>query len=178
MALKEHHSARTKKARKAMHCIRRLTEQMAMWRACKRRHYTGQNCGGTTGRAELQKLQNRPITGNFRTTNLGVVMAESGLRPAVSLLNDRIRRHVLRLMSLPKGDQAKTLPGGDISMGQRMVHFGNHSGWVEKIYIPTGGRANGDRRQYLDRRCGVGGAGGNEGGLPTRAGALDEWVAG
>ena len=29
------------------------------------------------------------MTGNFRTTNLGVVMAESGLRPAVSLLNNR-----------------------------------------------------------------------------------------
>jgi len=31
-------------------------------------------------------------------------MAESGLRPAESLLNNRSRRHVLRLMSLPKGN--------------------------------------------------------------------------
>jgi len=37
--------------------------------------------------------------GNLRTTNMGVVMAESGLLPAESLLNNRSRRHVLRLMS-------------------------------------------------------------------------------
>ena len=48
--------------------------------------------------------------GKFRTTNLGIVMAVSGLRPAESLLNNRSRRHVLMLMSLPKGDQAKSLP--------------------------------------------------------------------
>jgi len=41
------------------------------------------------------------ITGNFRTTNLGV---ESGLRPAESQLNNRSRRHVVRLMSLLKGN--------------------------------------------------------------------------
>ena len=41
---------------------------------------------------KLQKLRNqlgRAITGNFRTTNLGVVMAESGLHPAECLLNNR-----------------------------------------------------------------------------------------
>jgi len=41
---------------------------------------------------ELQRLENqlgRAVTGNFRTTNLGVVMAESGLRPAESHLNNR-----------------------------------------------------------------------------------------
>ena len=40
---------------------------------------------------ELQKLENqmgRAVTGNFRTTNLGVVIAESGLRPAECLLNN------------------------------------------------------------------------------------------
>jgi len=50
---------------------------------------------------EFQNLENqlgRAIAGNFRATNLGVVMAESGLRPAESLLNNRSRRHVLRLM--------------------------------------------------------------------------------
>ena len=35
----------------------------------------------------------RAITGN---TNLGVVMAESELRPVESLLNSRSQRHVLR----------------------------------------------------------------------------------
>ena len=69
--------------------------------------------GGEEPVRELQKLENqlgRAVTGNFRSTNLGVVMAESGLRPAESLLNNRSRRHVLRLMSLPKGNQAKSLP--------------------------------------------------------------------
>jgi len=66
-------------------------------------------------------------------------MAESGLRPAESLLNNRSRRHVLRLMSLPKGNQAKSLPGGNTAMGQRMVHFSEYSGWVEEIYLPEDG---------------------------------------
>ena len=91
---------------------------------------------------ELQKLENqlgRAITGNFRSTNLGVVMAESGLRLAVSLLNNRSRRHVLRLMSLPKGDQAKSLPSYDTAMGQRMVHFSGYSGRVEEIFLPEDG---------------------------------------
>ena len=64
-------------------------------------------------------------------------MAESGLRPAKSLLNNRSRRHALKLMSLPKGDQAKTLPSGDTAMGQRMVHFSEYSGREEEIYGPT-----------------------------------------
>src|SRR5258705_9198788 len=88
---------------------------------------------------ELQRLENqlgRAVTGNFRTTNLGVVMAESGLRPAESLLNNRSRRHVLRLMSLPKGNQAKSLPGCNTTVGQRMVHFSEYSGRVEEIHLP------------------------------------------
>jgi len=155
MTLEEHHSARMKKARKAMHYIRRLTGQIAMCPdACSR---TLASVGTVRGRIvvgcpegsgvknrhdELQKLQNqlgKGIAGNLRTTNLGVVMAESGLRPAASLPNNRSRRHVLRLMSLPKGDQAKTLPGGDTAIGQRMVHFGEYSGWVEEIYLPEDG---------------------------------------
>jgi len=94
-------------------------------------------------------------------------MAESGLRPAESLLNNRSRRHVLRLMSLPRGNQAKSLPGGDTPMGQHMVHFSEYSG-----------RANRTRGQRLHRRRRVGGAGGEEGGLPTGASALDGWVSG
>jgi len=91
---------------------------------------------------ELQKLESqlgRAVTGNFRTTNLGVVMAESGLRPAESVLNNRSRRHVLRLMSLPKGNQAKSLPGSNTPMGQRMVHFSEYSGRVEEICLPEDG---------------------------------------
>jgi len=91
---------------------------------------------------ELQKLENqmgRAITGDFRTTNLGVVMAESELRPAENVLNNKSRRHVLRLLSLPKGNQAKSLPGGNTPMGQRMVNFSQYSGWMEEIYLPEDG---------------------------------------
>jgi len=54
-------------------------------------------------------------------------MAESGLRPAEILLNNRSRRQVLRLLSLPKGAQAKSLPGCDTTMGQRKVRFSEYS---------------------------------------------------
>jgi len=59
MTLKEHHSARMKKARRAMGCIRRLTGQMGLcpaackrrsWNVCKRRRYMGPSYGGTTGK--------------------------------------------------------------------------------------------------------------------------------
>jgi len=42
-------------------------------------------------------------------------------------------------MSLPRGEQAKTLPGGDIAIGQRVVHFSEYSGRVEEIYLPEDG---------------------------------------
>jgi len=104
-------------------------------------------------------------------------MAESGLRPAECLLNNRSRRHVLRLMSLPKGNQAKSLPGSNTPMGQRMVHFSEYSGRVEEVYL-SGGLANGARGERLRRRHRVGGAGGEGGGLPTGASALVGWVSG
>jgi len=91
---------------------------------------------------EVQRLESQlgmAVTGNFRTTNLGVLMAVSGLRPAESLLNNRSRRHVLRLMSLPKGNQAKSLPGCNTAMGRRMVHFSEYSGRVEEIHLPEDG---------------------------------------
>jgi len=46
---------------------------------------------------------------------------------------------VLRLMSLPKGDHAKSLPCYDTAMGQRMIHFSEYSGWVEEIFLPEDG---------------------------------------
>jgi len=91
--------------------------------------------------------------------NLGVVMAESGLRPAESLMNNRSRRHVLKLLSLPKGQRMRVLRTGGRD-------------------IPAGGWANGTRRQHLDRRRGMGGAGGKESGLPTKANALYRRVSG
>ena len=69
---------------------------------------------GQNRRDKIQKLENqqlgRAVTGNFRTTNLAVVMAELGLRLAECLLNNRTQRHALRLMSLPKGQGCG--PGG------------------------------------------------------------------
>jgi len=41
--------------------------------------------------------------------------------------------------TLSKGDQAKTLPGGNTAMVQRMVHFSEYSGRVEEIYLPEDG---------------------------------------
>jgi len=66
-------------------------------------------------------------------------MAESGLRPAECLLNNRSRRHVLRLMSLPRGNQAKSLPGSNTPIGQRMAQFSEYSGRVEEICQPEDG---------------------------------------
>ena len=160
MTLKEHHSARMKSARKAMGRLRRLTGQMGLCPdACRKAlvacgqatalygaelWWDGRKGAGVKNRCdELQKLENQlgwAVTGNFRTTNLGVVMAASGLRPAECLLNNRSRRHALRLMSLPKGNQARSLPGDNTAMGRRMVHFSDYSGRVEEI-TPTGGGA-------------------------------------
>ena len=115
----------------------------------------------------------RAITGNFRTTNLGVVMAESGLRSAKSLLNNRNRRHVLVTQGRP----------GQVLIRLRYSH-GTTDGLLQRVLrtggrdIPAGGRANGIRHQDLHRRRGMGGAGGKESGLPTGAGALDGRVSG
>jgi len=159
MSLKEHHSARMKSARKAMGRIRRLTGQAGLCPGACRKALVAyvqatalygaelwwddrEGAGVKNRRDEIQKLENqlgRAVTGNFRTTNLGVVMAESGLRPAECLLNNRSRRHALRLMSLPKGNQAKSLPGCNTAMGRRMVHFSDYSGRVEAIVLPEEG---------------------------------------
>jgi len=57
--------------------------------------WKGGNIRGTTGRAdELQLLINhqpRATTGCFRTTNLGALSMESGLRPATNQLENRQR---------------------------------------------------------------------------------------
>jgi len=171
MTLKEHHSARVKSARKAMGRIRRLTGQAGLCSGACRKALVAcvqatalyraelwwddrEGAGVKNRRDEIQKLENRlgrAVTGNFRTTNLGVVMAESGLRPAECLLNNRSRRHALRLMSLPKGNQAKSLPGHGTTYGplQRLLRTGRRDS-------PTGGGTNGARRGDHGRRGGMG----------------------
>ena len=69
-------------------------------------------------------------------------MAESGLCPAESLLNNKSRRHVLKLMSGP--DPAAKQPRATDGPLQRVRRTGGRD-------IPTGGWANGTRCQHLDR---------------------------
>ena len=57
--------------------------------------------------------------------------------PAVSLLASTW--HTLRLMSLPKGNQAKSLPGYNTAMGRRIAHFSDYSERVEEIVLPEEG---------------------------------------
>jgi len=45
--------------------------------------------------------QGRRVTGCFRTTPQGALMNDAGLRPAVSLLNNRVRRYKVRQMMMP-----------------------------------------------------------------------------
>ena len=75
-------------------------------------------------REEVQKLVNqeaRLTTGSFRTINQGALSLESGIKPAVAQLENRLRRFALRLASLPRGDQARELVGAsDSALGQRL----------------------------------------------------------
>jgi len=121
---------------------------------------------------ELQRLENqlgKAVTGNFRTIKLGVVMAEPGLRRAGSLLNNRSRRHVLRLMSFLKGtkqspSQAAT-PPWDSAWS---ISASSPVGWTKSMYLPEDGQT-----KLGARICRVGGAGGEEGGIPAGTSVLD-----
>jgi len=140
LTLKEHHATRMKKGRNAMTRLRRLTGQMGLSPANCRKIMTacvqsvamfeaelwwrGEGTRGTVGRAEeLQLLINqqaRATTGAFRTTNLGALSMESGLRPATNQLENRQRRFGLRLLSLPQGDKAREIVGGPTELGKRL----------------------------------------------------------
>ena len=71
--------------------------------------WKGYHVRGTIGQANdlrLVLLVNQEAggtTGCFRTTNLGVLSMESGLRLAAEQLENRQRRFRLRLLSLPQG---------------------------------------------------------------------------
>jgi len=84
----------------------------------------GGNVRGTTGRAEeLQLLVNREAratTGAFRTTNLGELSMESGLRPATNQLENRQRRFGLRLLGLPQGEKAREMVSSNTPLGKRL----------------------------------------------------------
>jgi len=122
--------------------LRRLTEQMGLSPANCRKVMTacvqsvamfgselwwkGDHVPGTIGRAdELQLLVNqeaRATTGCFRTTNLGALSMESGLRAATAQLENRQQRLGLRLLNLPQGDQAREVVGAPTGIGRRLTN--------------------------------------------------------
>ena len=87
--------------------------------------WKGEGARGTVGRAgDLQLLVNRQAqatTGAFRTTNLGALSMESGLRPATSQLENRQWRFGLHLLSLPRGEKARRIVGADMAIGKRLA---------------------------------------------------------
>jgi len=120
-AEKEHHTIRLKEGRKAMGRLRRLTGQMGISLVNYRKIVTaciqsvamfgpelwweGDWVVGNMGRADELQLQinqqARAVTGCFRTTDLGAVVMESGLRIAAAQLDNRVRRFGQGLLRLP-----------------------------------------------------------------------------
>jgi hypothetical protein len=99
---------------------------------------TGRGMGG--GVEELQKLVNREaraITGCFRTTNMGALTAEAGLRPASAQQDNRQRNCGLRLSGLPEGMQAKEVLRSADSIGKRLEVALGYSGRIEETILQT-----------------------------------------
>ena len=87
---------------------------------------------------ELQLLVNqeaRATTGCFRTTNLGALSMESGLRAATAQLENRQRRFGLRLLSLPRGDQGRGIVGAKTAIGRRLTNALAHRGQTESTVL-------------------------------------------
>ena len=101
--------------------------------------WKGDHVTGTKGRAEELKLlinqEARATTGCFRTTSLGALSMESGLRAATSQLETRQRLFGLRLLSLPQGDQAREVVGAPTGIGRRLKNTLSHRGQVESTVL-------------------------------------------
>jgi len=101
--------------------------------------WKGDHVRGTMGQAdELQLLVNqeaRATTGCFRTTNLGTLSMESGLRAATAQLEIRQRRFGLRLLSLPRGDQGRGIVGAKTAIGRRLTNALAHRGQTESTVL-------------------------------------------
>jgi len=101
--------------------------------------WKGDYVPGTIGRAdEMQLLVNqqaRATTGCFRTTNLGALSMESGLRAATTQLENRQRRFGLRLLSLPQGDQAREIVGAPTEIGRRLTNALAYAGRTETTVL-------------------------------------------
>jgi len=150
LTLKEHHATRLKSGQNVMNRLKRLTGQMGLSPINYRRVMSacvqsvtmfgaelwrkGGNIRGMTGRAEeLQHLTNREAratTGAFRTTNLGALLMESGLRPATNQLENRQWRFGLRLLSLPQGAIAREAVGTSTAIGKRLSTALDRT-WIE-----------------------------------------------
>jgi len=155
LSLKEHHATRMKEGRKAVTRLRRLTGQMGLTPANCRKVMTacvqsatmfgaelwwkGDYTTGTQGRAEeIQRLINqeaRATMGCFRTTNLGALPMESGLRAATAQLENRQRPFGLRLLSLPLGDQAREVVGAPTGIGRRLTNTLAHGRPTESTVL-------------------------------------------
>jgi len=151
LTLKEHHSTRMKEGRKAMTRLQQLTGQMGLTPANCRKVMTacvqsatiysaelwwkGDYTTGTQGRVEdIQWLINQEVrttTCCFRTTNLGALSMESGLRAATTQLENRQRRFGLWLLSLPLGDQAREVVGAPTGIGRWLINTLAHGGPTE-----------------------------------------------
>jgi len=156
LTLRDHQRVMMKKGRKAMTRLRRLTGQMGLTTANCRKVMTacvqsvamygselwwqGQGEQGMRGpEDDMQNLvsqEARAVTGCFRTTNLGALMAESGLRPAAPQLENRQRRFAARLISLPQGSEAKKVVGATSRLGKRLGEALEYAGRVEPISLP------------------------------------------
>jgi ribonuclease HI len=124
----EHHNVMMRKARGAQRELRRLSTQRGLTAGNVRKVQVA--CiqavalygsevwwKGQRNRLEdLQKMVNqqaREITGCLRTTPIGPLVKEAGLRPAISLVENRQRRYGTRILTLPKGHLARSiLPAG------------------------------------------------------------------
>jgi len=137
LTLKEHHRTRMRKARQAEGRLRRLTGQFGLAPEHCRRIQVAcvqasalfdselwwTNGRGVKGQANdihlMVSRQARSTTGCYKSTNTGVV-AEAGLRPDTSLLDNRQRRFALRLAGLPSLDQARCVVVAKGAFGQQL----------------------------------------------------------
>jgi len=89
--------------------------------------WKGDHVRGTMGQTdELQLLVNQEVwvtKGCFRTTNLGAMLMESGLRAATVQFESRQRQLGLRLLTLTCGDQAREVFGALTVIGWRLSMF-------------------------------------------------------
>jgi len=138
LTLGTHHNTKLQDGKRAMIRLRWLKGQMALAAANCRKimaaciqsatmfgselWWKGGNIRGTMGPVdELQLLINhqaRATTGCFRTTNLGALSMESGLKPATNQLENRQHSFALRLLSLPQGEMARNIVSADTTIGK------------------------------------------------------------